>query len=85
MCQSAVTLISKTLHTVDNDEKLLKIKGVLALFIQTMDVSSRGCYTQANADVSAELEFSSGQPRQVTSHNIRELRAAPQAKIQRRL
>lgn len=37
MCQSAISLISAALHTVDNDEKLLKIKGVIALFIQTMD------------------------------------------------
>ncbi|KAK5254348.1 Rab GTPase-binding exocyst subunit S15, partial [Cryomyces antarcticus] len=37
MCQSAITLISSALPTVDNDEKLLKIKSVIALFIQTMD------------------------------------------------
>jgi len=37
MCQSAISLISSALHTVENDEKLLKIKGVIALFIQTMD------------------------------------------------
>ncbi|KAK5121942.1 hypothetical protein LTR85_004514 [Meristemomyces frigidus] len=37
MCQSAIALISAALHTVENDEKLLKIKGVIALFIQTMD------------------------------------------------
>jgi len=37
MCQNAVTLITKALPTVDNDEKLLKIKGVIALFIQTME------------------------------------------------
>ncbi|TKA82428.1 hypothetical protein B0A49_00027 [Cryomyces minteri] len=37
MCQSAITLISSALPTVDNDEKLLKIKGVIALFVQTMD------------------------------------------------
>jgi len=37
MCLSAISLISAALHTVDNDEKLLKIKGVIALFIQTMD------------------------------------------------
>jgi hypothetical protein len=37
MCQSAIKLISAALPTVDNDEKLLKIKGVIALFIQTMD------------------------------------------------
>ncbi|CZT21865.1 related to secretory pathway protein (exocyst complex protein Sec15) [Ramularia collo-cygni] len=37
MCQSAVALISSALHNVDNDDRLLKIKGVIALFIQTMD------------------------------------------------
>lgn len=37
MCQSTISLISSTLHSVDNDDKLLKIKGVIALFIQTMD------------------------------------------------
>ncbi len=38
MCQTAVTLISKALHEVDNAEVVLKIKGVIALFIQTMEV-----------------------------------------------
>ncbi|QDS70544.1 hypothetical protein FKW77_010392 [Venturia effusa] len=37
MCQSAIALITKALPKVDNDEKLLKIKGRIALFIQTMD------------------------------------------------
>lgn len=37
MCQSAISLISSSLPRVENDEKLLKIKGVIALFIQTMD------------------------------------------------
>ena len=39
MCQSAIILISKALHEVTNAEVLLKIKGHIALFIQTMDVS----------------------------------------------
>ena len=39
MCQSAIMLISKALHEVTNAEVLLKIKGHIALFIQTMDVS----------------------------------------------
>ena len=38
MCQTAITLISNALHEVDNAEMLLKIKGVLALFVQTMEV-----------------------------------------------
>ena len=37
MCQTAITLISKALHEVDNPEMLLKIKGAIALFIQTMN------------------------------------------------
>lgn len=43
MCQSAILLISKALHEVTNAEVLLKIKGVIALFIQTMDVCGTGC------------------------------------------
>ncbi|TPX09787.1 uncharacterized protein E0L32_008978 [Thyridium curvatum] len=37
MCQTAITLISKSLREVSNAEILLKIKGVVALFIQTME------------------------------------------------
>lgn len=40
MCQAAIALISNALHEVENAEVLLKIKGVVALFIQTMDVSA---------------------------------------------
>jgi hypothetical protein len=39
MCQSTIALVSKSLPTIDNDERLLKIKGVIALFVQTMGVS----------------------------------------------
>ena len=42
MCQSAIMLISKALHEVTNAEVLLKIKGHIALFIQTIDVSGSG-------------------------------------------
>jgi hypothetical protein len=38
MCQSAINLITKNLHTVENDELLLKIKGRVALFMLTMEV-----------------------------------------------
>lgn len=38
LCHAAMSLISKALDSVDNAEVLLKIKGVIALFIQTMDV-----------------------------------------------
>jgi len=40
MCQSAIKLITSQLHTVDNDDLLLKIKGRIALFMLTMEVSS---------------------------------------------
>lgn len=39
MCQTAVSLISKALHEVDNAEGLLKIKNLIALFMQTMNVN----------------------------------------------
>lgn len=38
MCQTAITLISKALHEVTNAEELLRRKGIIALFIQTMEV-----------------------------------------------
>ncbi|KEY82701.1 exocyst complex component Sec15 [Aspergillus fumigatus] len=37
MCQTAVGLISKALPEVDNAESLLKIKNLIALFMQTMN------------------------------------------------
>ncbi|KAF2719620.1 exocyst complex subunit Sec15-like protein [Polychaeton citri CBS 116435] len=37
MCQSVVNLVANGLKKIDNAEKLLKIKGVITLFIQTMD------------------------------------------------
>ncbi|QSS50303.1 exocyst complex component Sec15 [Histoplasma capsulatum var. duboisii H88] len=37
MCQGAVALISKALHTVDNAENILKIKNLVVLFMQAMD------------------------------------------------
>lgn len=40
MCQAAVGVISKALHEVDNAENILKIKNLIALFIQTMDVGA---------------------------------------------
>jgi hypothetical protein len=40
MCQGAVGIISKALHAVDNAESILKTKNLIALFMQTMNVSS---------------------------------------------
>lgn len=38
MCQSVVALMSAAINPVDNADVLLKITGVVSLFIQTMDV-----------------------------------------------
>ena len=37
MCQSAINLISSSLPKVDSDGRLLKVKGIISLFIQTME------------------------------------------------
>lgn len=41
MCRTAITIISKALNTVDDAELLLKIKGMVALFVQTMGVGAQ--------------------------------------------
>ena len=41
VCAKSISLITSALPAVDSDEKLLRIKGVVALFIQT--VSAWGC------------------------------------------
>lgn len=38
MCNATISLTSKALSSVSNAEELLKIKGFIALFIQTMEV-----------------------------------------------
>ncbi|OAA55601.1 exocyst complex component [Niveomyces insectorum RCEF 264] len=37
MCQTVINLITKALRDVSNAEVLLKLKGMIALFVQTMD------------------------------------------------
>jgi hypothetical protein len=39
MCTAAITITAKALTNIDNAEVLLKIKGFIAMFIQTMEVS----------------------------------------------
>ena len=43
LCQTAVSIISKALSQVDNAEHLLKIKNLIALFMQTMDTWQFPC------------------------------------------
>jgi len=38
MCQNAIRLVTRALNDINNAEVLLKIKLVMALFIQTMEV-----------------------------------------------
>lgn len=38
MCHNAVSLISKALEEVDNAETVLRVKNLVALFMQTMNV-----------------------------------------------
>ena len=40
MCQSAIDLVTNALPDVGSAEVLLKVKGVVALFIQTMEVGA---------------------------------------------
>lgn len=46
MCQAAVGVISKALHEVDNAESILKIKNLIALFMQTMNVCWHHLYPE---------------------------------------
>lgn len=39
MCSAAINLTTRALNDVSNAEVLLKIKGFIALFVQTMEVS----------------------------------------------
>lgn len=40
MCSAAIKLTTKSLGELSDPEALLKIKNIIALFIQTMEVST---------------------------------------------
>ena len=84
MCQSAISLISKALNDVDNAEILLKIKGVIALFIQTMDVSQpfRSC-EKTELTCQSGLEIFGHGPGQLPSDALRKVCRASETEIQR--
>ncbi|ORY09876.1 exocyst complex subunit Sec15-like-domain-containing protein [Clohesyomyces aquaticus] len=48
LCQSIITLVTKALPTVENDDLLLKIKGRIALFMLTMEKWSYSVSTMNN-------------------------------------
>lgn len=58
MCHTAITLTSQALNEVSNAEILLKIKGVIALFIQTMEVHSLMFFSGIAEVVSVLLRLS---------------------------
>ena len=74
MCQSAISLISKALHEVDNAELLLKIKGVVAIFIQTTDVSNDHSRFCIDVLISAVVELSYYRSRFLSVDLVREIR-----------
>lgn len=78
MCQAAVSLISKALHEVDNAELLLKIKGVIALFIQTMGVSRSSRFPGMTTD-NLVMELPCEVTRFLSFDLIREVRRAAEA------
>ena len=60
MCREIITLTSKALDSITNAESLLKIKGVIALFIQTMEgygysINSLDMFLRTLFDKYAEL------------------------------
>lgn len=46
MCTAAITITAKALKDIDNAEVLLNIKGFVAMFVQTMEVSMYPCKTK---------------------------------------
>ena len=60
MCQTAITLISNALHEVTNAEVLLKRKGVIALFIQTMEVRENEDHVSFSYEVRLLMKHSLG-------------------------
>lgn len=48
MCQAAISLTSKALNDVTDAEVLLKIKGFISLFTQTMEVRASNLHFHAS-------------------------------------
>jgi hypothetical protein len=85
MCNAAIKLTSKALNLVSNAEELLKVKGFIALFIQTMEVSNGLDQTHSGTSDGAGLGLFCRCARQLPSFTIRKVRRASQNEIQRRL
>lgn len=94
MCSTAINLTSRALNEVSNAEILLKIKGFIALFIQTMEVSRVPTHARRSTDVPTGLDWAetySGvgildfHARYVPPHALRQVRRTFKTPLQRRL
>lgn len=75
MCSKAIELTSRALNEVTNAEVLLKIKGFIALFIQTMEVGSMSFSDYLVKCLTSRLEMGllCLDIRHVSSHAIRQI------------
>jgi hypothetical protein len=83
MCHTAAGLITAALPEVDNAESLLKIKNLVALFMQAMDVSHLcNVHVEGRLISLVDVEFLSYSVRQTSSHAFREICRFAQDQIQ---
>ncbi len=83
MCSAAINLTSRALSDVGNAEILLKIKGFIALFIQTMEVGLVSGHSTAKVGSSycAGLGLLHRHPRFISTGAFRQVRRASQAAL----
>lgn len=76
MCHAAVNLITNALGPVDNAESLLKVKNLVALFMQAMDVSYSSHRTRkrrTGTHYRADVELFRERVRQITLNSFRKI------------
>lgn len=81
MCQSAIVMITKALPEVDNAERLLRIKNLIALFMQTMDVGTSCLAREQNTNEVSDAGVCGCLFRHVSVEAIRQIRRASEEKI----
>jgi hypothetical protein len=74
MCQTAINLITNALSGVNNAEALLKIKPVVGLFIQTMDVSWPSQLERTVSDKNLELGILGLHDEQPPADSVQQIR-----------
>jgi hypothetical protein len=73
MCNTAIKLIKKALGDIDNADDLLKTKGVIALFIQTMEVMQCDHYDLYNVNDTTGMVIFCGRAGQLPARHFREI------------